>query len=140
MAISFLFKDTRDTLKEKRKIKSWIKQTVEKRGKRLGDISYIFSTDDYVLSINKQFLSHDYYTDIITFDYDEKDIVSGDIFISIDRIKDNSQKFATSFEEELHRVIIHGVLHLLGEKDKSEQESKKMREQEDKCLKNLTLL
>lgn len=140
MAISFLFKDTIDTLKEKRKIKSWIKQTVEKRGKRLGDISYLFSTDEYVLGINKQFLSHDYYTDIITFDYDEKDIVSGDIFISIDRIKDNSQLFGTPYEEELHRVIIHGVLHLLGEKDKSEQESKKMREQEDKCLKNLTLL
>ena len=87
-----------------------------------------------MLEINKEFLNHDYYTDIITFDYSETDVVSGDLFISIERIKDNAKTLKTSYQEELHRVIIHGVLHLLGYKDKTEEESENMRKLEDECL------
>jgi metalloprotein, YbeY/UPF0054 family len=140
MVISFSFIDQKDSLKEKRKIKSWIKQTIVQSGKRVGELSYVFSTDEYVLDINKRFLSHDYYTDIITFDYDEKDTVSGDIFISLDRVRENSQSLAVPYEEELHRVIIHGILHLLGLKDKTDIDTKKMRMEEDKCLKSLMSL
>ena len=140
MAISFSFIDQKDSLKEKKKIKSWIKQTIQQRGKRVTELSYVFSTDEYVLDINKRFLSHDYYTDIITFDYDEKDTVSGDIFISLDRVRENSKSLAVPYEEELHRVIIHGVLHLLGLKDKTASDAKKMRVEENKCLKYLMSL
>jgi rRNA maturation RNase YbeY len=87
-----------------------------------------------LLEINKEFLNHDYYTDIITFDYSEADVVSGDLFISIDRIKDNAKTLKTPYQEELHRVIIHGILHLLGNKDKTESESENMRRLENDCL------
>ena len=87
-----------------------------------------------LFELNKEFLNHDYYTDIITFDYSETDVVSGDLFISIERIKDNAKTLKTSYQEELHRVIIHGVLHLLGYKDKTEEESENMRKLEDECL------
>ena len=102
-------------------------------------ISFAFQTtcslkNRTVLEINKEFLNHDYYTDIITFDYSETDVVSGDLFISIDRIKDNAKILNIPYKEELHRVIIHGILHLLGNKDKTESESKKMRLLEDECL------
>lgn len=125
--ISFLFKN-------KIKIKQWIKDIVTREDKKLGEISYIFCDDNKILEVNKQYLSHDYFTDIITFDYVEEDIISGDIIISIDRVKENSNSFNSSFDDELHRVIIHGVLHLIGYNDKTDKEQQLMREKENECL------
>lgn len=133
MGISFAFQ-TNFSLKKRTILKQWIKAIVENNKKEVGEISYIFCSDEQLLKINKEFLNHDYYTDIITFDYSETDVVSGDLFISIERIKDNAQTLNTSYQEELHRVIIHGVLHLLGYKDKTEEESENMRKLEDECL------
>ena len=133
MGISFAFQ-TNCSLKKRTILKQWIKAIVENNKKEVGEISYIFCSDEQLLEINKEFLNHDYYTDIITFDYSETDVVSGDLFISIERIKDNAQTLNTSYQEELHRVIIHGVLHLLGYKDKTEEESENMRKLEDECL------
>lgn len=133
MGISFAFQ-TNCSLKKRTILKQWIKAIVENNKKEVGEISYIFCSDEQLLKINKEFLNHDYYTDIITFDYSETDVVSGDLFISIERIKDNAKTLKTSYQEELHRVIIHGVLHLLGYKDKTEVESENMRKLEDECL------
>lgn len=139
MAVSFNFVETKDILSKKNKIKSWIKSVVEKRGMKVGEISYIFCKDEYLLNINKTYLNHDYFTDIISFDYSDKDKVAGDLFISIDRVLDNSKSLNQEFEQELYRVIIHGVLHLLGLKDKTEKEEKEMRKAEEECLKSLML-
>lgn len=121
-------------LKNKRFIKSWIKDIIQQNKKELGDINYIFCSDEKILEINKEFLKHDYYTDIISFDYCEENKINGDIFISIDTVKSNSIKYKTEFTEELHRVIIHGVLHFLGFKDKTKIDTEKMREAENKAL------
>lgn len=102
--------------------------------RQVGDVSYIFCSDDKILEVNKQYLKHDYFTDVITFDYSENDTISGDIFISLDTVKSNSQKFNTSNEEELLRVIIHGILHLCGLKDKSAEDSKMMTKSENQAL------
>ncbi|MEE0889381.1 MAG: rRNA maturation RNase YbeY [Bacteroidales bacterium] len=133
MGISFAFQ-TNCSLKKRTILKQWITTIVENNKKEVGEISYIFCSDEQLLEINKEFLNHDYYTDIITFDYSEADVISGDLFISIERIKDNAKTLKTSYQEELHRVIIHGVLHLLGYKDKTEVESENMRKLEDECL------
>jgi rRNA maturation RNase YbeY len=101
---------------------NWISKVCITENYNLGDISLIFCSDEYLLDINRTHLDHDYYTDIITFDYTDNQIVSGDLFISIDRVRDNATDFNVSFEHELYRVIIHGVLHLCGYKDKSEDE------------------
>ncbi|MFA6200771.1 MAG: rRNA maturation RNase YbeY [Bacteroidales bacterium] len=137
MAVSFNFVDTKDILSQKNKIKSWIKSVVEQRGWKTGEISYIFCSDEYLLNVNQTYLNHDYFTDIITFDYTDATKVSGDLFISIDRVRDNAQELNLSFEQELHRVIIHGVLHLLGLKDKTKEEAKEMRKAEEECLKSM---
>ena len=100
----------------------------------VGNINYLFCDDAYLLKINLQYLNHDTYTDIITFDYVHGSLVSGDILISIDRVEENARKYNVSFEQELHRVIIHGVLHLLGQGDKSEEEAQEMRRQETDAL------
>jgi probable rRNA maturation factor len=121
-------------LKNKRLIKSWIKDIIQLNKKEVGDINYIFCSDEKILEINKEFLKHDYYTDIISFDYCEENKINGDIFISIDTVKSNSIKYKTEFVEELHRVIIHGVLHFLGFKDKTKADAEKMREAENKAL------
>ncbi len=102
----------------------------------IGDVNVIFCSDSYLLNMNKSFLNHDYFTDIITFDYVEDKIVSGDLFISLDRIKDNAEKYADNFTQELYRVVIHGVLHLCGYKDKSESEKTAMRAKENQYLKH----
>ena len=133
MAITFSF-ECKYTLKSRREIKTWVKQIIESRGKKLGSISYIFCDDEYLLQINKQYLSHDYYTDIITFDYTEGDTVSGDLFISVERVEDNARQMGLPKQEELMRVVIHGVSHLLGLKDKTENEAKQMRKAESECL------
>lgn len=133
MAVSFNF-DNSFNLKDRLKIKRWIKQVVENAGFRLGSVSYIFCSDEKILEVNKQYLNHDFYTDIITFDYVEKDIINGDIFISTDRVRENAKDFNVAFEEELHRVIIHGILHLLGQQDHSPKEEKQMRKKENEAL------
>ncbi len=133
MAISFSC-NTKFPFSNRLKTKAWIKQIITLYGKKCGNISYIFEDDNQVLNINKQYLNHDYYTDIITFDYVEQDTINGDIVISTDRIKENAKNFNTSFDNELHRVIIHGVLHLLGFNDHSEEENKIMRQKENEAL------
>ena len=99
--------------------------------KRLGDISIIFCSDNYILDVNLKYLNHDYFTDIITFDYCDKDILSGDLFISVDSVRENAIFFEVDFEEELRRVIVHGLLHLIGYDDHTEEEQKIMREKEN---------
>jgi probable rRNA maturation factor len=118
-------------------LKSWIQEVIRLNKHQTGHLSFVFCTDDYLLDVNKKFLNHDYYTDIITFDYNESNIVSGDFIISIDRVKENALIHKCTFHMELYRVIIHGVLHLLGFSDKSEIQQKKMRESEDLYLSQL---
>jgi rRNA maturation RNase YbeY len=134
MAITFQAENTALPNIKKRATSNWIKAVAEEYGKKAGDISYIFCDDAKILEINRTYLHHDFYTDIITFDYSEGDRISGDIFIGIDTVRSNAEKYGTNFDEELHRVIIHGILHLCGLKDKSETDSKKMRNAEDKAL------
>jgi probable rRNA maturation factor len=127
--INFHAEDIKFNLKNKTALKQWIITTIEKKKRKPGDINFIFCSDEHLLGINKQYLSHDTYTDIVTFDYSKdnpKMAVSGDVFISIDRVKENAEKFSKSFENELHRVIIHGVLHLLGYKDKTKAAKEEM--------------
>ena len=121
----------------KRKITKWIKLTSLKFNKRVGDISYIFCSDEKILEINNQYLNHNYYTDIITFDYSENNIISGDIFISIDTVKSNSKKYGTKYLNELYRVIIHGILHLCGIDDKNPVQRTVMEEKENSSLLDL---
>jgi probable rRNA maturation factor len=120
--------------------KKWGVGRMKKKKRPPGDINFIFCSDEHLLGINKQYLNHDTYTDIVTFDYSseaQQQPVSGDIFISIDRVKENAEKFSKSFEDELHRVIIHGVLHLLGYKDKTKSAKEEMTKEEDMSLKML---
>ena len=109
----------------------WIINSIINESKIVGQLCFIFCEDEYLLEKNIQFLKHDTYTDIITFDYCEGDIISGDIFVSVERVTENADKFGVNFENELDRVIIHGVLHLAGYKDKSKEEANTMREKED---------
>ena len=111
----------------------WLSRVCEAEQKKLGEVNLVFCSDDYLLEINKAHLNHDYYTDIITFDYYDEQI-TGDLFVSIDRVKDNAAGLNVGFNHELHRVVVHGLLHLLGYGDKSEEEKKVMREMEDKSL------
>lgn len=115
-------------------IESWLVRCLSILNKNCGDISVVFCDDDYLLSMNKTYLNHDYYTDIISFDYSEKEMISGDLFISISRVKENSQKLNIEFINELYRVIVHGVLHLCGYKDKSKEEIEEMRTKENEML------
>ena len=103
-------------------------------GKKIGEIHYIFCDDEKILEINRQFLQHDYYTDIITFDYCEGDTLSGDIFISVDTVSANAKEYSVSFDEELKRVMIHGILHLCGQNDKTADEQQEMRIKENNAL------
>jgi probable rRNA maturation factor len=121
-------------ISDKLKIRNWIKKIVELEKKYLGTINYIFVSDEYLLKLNNESLKHDYYTDIITFDYSENSMISGDLFISIDRVIDNAKQLNVLFIDELHRVMIHGVLHLCGYGDKSAKEEKIMRSKEDFSL------
>ncbi len=132
--IIFNYEEIDFSLQEEKLIIDWINKTVLEEKKQLGDISYIFCSDKYLLNINKQYLNHDYFTDIVTFDYTEDNSISGDIFISIDTIEENRKKFKTTFDNELHRVIIHGILHLVGYNDKTDEEQKVMTEKENYYL------
>lgn len=125
----------------RRDTSAWIKAVAAAHGKKVGSIAYIFCNDEKILEVNRQYLQHDYYTDIITFDYCEDellmgrpDTISGDLFISLDTVRSNAEQQGTAYEEELHRVIIHGVLHLLGIDDKGSGEREKMEAAENKAL------
>lgn len=138
--ISYYFEDTDIVFKQRARIKKWLKLVAESEIRRIGDISVIFCSDNYILDINQRYLSHDYFTDIITFDYCEGDILSGDLFISVDSVRENSLEYGTEFEEELHRVIVHGLLHLIGYDDHEEDDIKTMRQKENYYLSLLELL
>jgi rRNA maturation RNase YbeY len=134
MSIIYQAEDIQMPSIKKREITSWIKKVAESYGKKAGDIAYIFCSDAKILEVNKQYLKHDYYTDIITFDYDNNNIISGDLFISLDTVKSNADMFNTTYEKELHRVIIHGILHLVGINDKGPGEREIMEAAENKAL------
>ena len=140
MPIQFANNEITFNLKNKTKLKEWIKAVIEKEKLVAGDLSYVFVSDDELLKMNQQFLDHDTYTDIITFDYREGKTVNGEIYISIDRVKENAGKFKTTFENELHRVMIHGVLHICGYKDKTKVAKELMRKMEDQSLKKLKII
>ncbi len=126
--------ETDFTIENKSLYKKWIKSCILKEDRRPGAINYIFCDDAYLLKINQKYLNHDNYTDIISFDYSEGNKLSGDIFISIESVKANAKKFDSGLENELSRVLIHGVLHFIGYKDKTEKEKLEMRKQEDYYL------
>ena len=120
-----------DNINLPEKTEEWLKDLIIEEGKKPGNINYIFSDDEYILKVNQDYLQHDYYTDIITFDYVKGKTISGDIFVSLQRISDNASTLSKDFDSELKRVLAHGVLHLCGYKDKSEEDEKEMRRKED---------
>lgn len=134
MSIRFSSQSVDFELQEPQKVKKWIVEVIHRRGKSVGNINYLFCDDEYLLGVNRQYLEHDTYTDIITFDYVAGGLISGDILISIDRVGENATKFGVPFEHELRRVVVHGVLHLLGQGDKSDDEAHEMRRQEEESL------
>ncbi len=119
---------------KKRETTAWIKAVVALYKRRLGDIGYMFVDDEKILEVNREYLGHDYYTDVITFDYDEDDVVSGDIVISLDTVRSNAELFGKEYDDELHRVMIHGILHLCGINDKGPGEREIMEAAENKAL------
>jgi probable rRNA maturation factor len=123
------------SLKERTRLKKFLLNLFKKEKEKFAELQYIFCSDEYLLAINKQYLSHDYYTDIITFTLSTKDQpINAEIYISVDRVRENAHEFGSSFKKELHRVIFHGALHLCGYQDKSPGQSRKMREMEEKYL------
>lgn len=113
---------------------AWVKRVAASYGRKVGDVAYIFCDDEEILRVNRQYLQHDYYTDIITFDYDEGDVISGDLFISLDTVRTNAEQLGLPYEQELNRVIIHGILHLCGINDKGPGEREIMEAAENKAL------
>ena len=132
--ILFYSEDVNYLLLKKRNIRAWLRAVAQEEGRQTGEISYIFCSDDYLRNLNEQYLQATYFTDVITFDYCEDNTVSGDIFISTDRVKENAKQFQQTFFSEMLRVILHGMLHLCGYKDKTKKEEAKMREMEDYYL------
>ncbi|KAA3650429.1 MAG: rRNA maturation RNase YbeY [Bacteroidetes bacterium] len=129
--INYFYEDIDFQIDESQKLNLWVEKSILNEGKILGDLNYIFCSDDYLLTMNQDYLNHDTYTDIITFNYCETNIISGDLFISIDRVIDNAKKAKVSFIHELKRVMIHGVLHLIGYNDKTSSQAKEIRAKED---------
>ncbi|MCC8171481.1 MAG: rRNA maturation RNase YbeY [Parabacteroides sp.] len=134
MAIYYYAEEVTLPAIKKRQTSAWVKRVAAKYGKKTGDISYIFCSDQKILEVNREYLQHDYYTDIITFDYSEGDTISGDLFISLDTVKTNAEKFGALYDEELHRTIIHGILHLCGINDKGPGEREIMEKNENEAL------
>ena len=132
--VSYFTEDTKFAFKEKRLTNRWLKLVAESEIRRLGDISIIFCSDNYILDVNMKNLQHDYFTDIITFDYCEGDRISGDLFISVDSVRENALFYGTEFENELNRVIVHGVLHLIGYDDHTKEDIAQMRAKENYYL------
>lgn len=119
---------------KRRDVSAWVKKVAAAHGKKVGEVAYIFCDDEKILEVNREYLQHDYYTDIITFDYTEDSIISGDLFISLDTVLSNSVQLGVSYEQELYRVIIHGILHLCGINDKGEGEREIMEREENEAL------
>lgn len=117
-----------------KEVREWVKKVAATFDKKIGDLAYLFCSDKKILEVNNEYLQHDYYTDIITFDYSENNTISGDMVISLETVASNAEKYGADYNEELLRVIIHGVLHLCGMKDKTEAEEKEMRNEENKAL------
>ncbi|MCK5823168.1 MAG: rRNA maturation RNase YbeY [Bacteroidales bacterium] len=132
--IRFYFERTNNFPLKKTETKNWLKKVIINENYDAGNINIVFCSDEYLIEINKKYLSHDYYTDIVTFNYCEEKIISGDIYISADRIRENASLFSTSFQNELNRVMVHGVLHLLRYNDKSDEEKKEMTAKENQYL------
>jgi probable rRNA maturation factor len=137
-AVMYHFEDVEFDFQNEKKLTSWIQETAIAEGKTVQELTYIFCSDDYLLQMNKEHLQHDYYTDVITFAYSDNPI-AGDIFISADRVKDNAQQIKVTFEHELHRVMIHGLLHLAGYLDKTPKHKATMTAKEDFYLQKLSL-
>ena len=136
-SIDFFYEDVGKTDIDSSLLVKHIKSLIKGENKKVGEISVIFCSDDYLLRINEEYLNHNYYTDIITFDYCENSFISGDLFISMDRIADNARKFSSTLNKELYRVVFHGLLHLAGYKDKTPEEQALMRLKEDYYLKGI---
>jgi len=135
MPIHFFSEDTPFQFSDNTRTSAWVTQIINQERRVLGDLNFIFCSDPHLRQLNLTYLNHDTFTDIITFDNSEAvEQISGDIFISVDRVKENAESLTTNFEQELYRVIIHGVLHLIGYNDKSIEEKTRMREKEDACL------
>ena len=134
MPIRFFYEEVDFKIKSQRKITHWINESIKRERKKIGEINYIFCCDSYLLNLNRDFLGHNTLTDIITFDYSEGDSLAGDIYISIERVRENALKFDTEPLDELNRVMIHGVLHLSGYNDKLQSEKSIMRKKEDAYL------
>lgn len=132
--IRYFCEDIKFTYKNKLANNRWLKMVAGSEIRKIGDINVIFCSDNYILDVNMKYLQHDYFTDIITFDYCEGKVLSGDLFISVDCVRENSIEFGTDFEEELHRVIVHGVLHLIGYDDHTDEDKKVMRQKENYYL------
>ena len=134
MSVTFHSEQTNYSISNTDQVIDWLTSVCSKEGKNLSELSYIFCSDEYLLNMNREFLQHDYYTDVITFDYCEGNDVSGDVFISSDRVLDNANSLGVSTKDEMLRVLVHGLLHLLGYQDKSEAEKTIMTEKEDYYL------
>lgn len=134
MGIHFFSNEIRFKIKNSKKIANWIKLVAKKERKQIGELSYIFCSDEFLLTINRQYLRHNTLTDIITFDFSEGKTLIGEIYISIERVTENAKKFHVTFQNELDRVMIHGILHLAGYKDKKPAEKEQMRRKEEACL------
>lgn len=137
VAIYFYPEDVDFDLTHPQAVSKWLLKVVEQEGKELVSLTYVFCSDEYLFRLNQEYLQHDTYTDVITFPYGEENEIEGDIFISIERVKENAATFKTSFERELHRVMVHGLLHLCGYGDKGEEESSLMRKMESDYLRQL---
>jgi probable rRNA maturation factor len=133
-SISFHNEGTKPKTPSKRLLKAWIKEFVGNHGKKVGELAFVFCSDEKILEVNQNFLQHDYYTDIITFDYCEGDFVSGDIYISVERVQENAISHQVEYNNELLRVLAHGVLHLIGFQDKEENMKAEMTKNEDLCM------
>jgi rRNA maturation RNase YbeY len=132
--INFFFEDIDEFDIKKTDIEKNIEKLVINENRILGDVNYILCSDNYLLNINREYLNHDYFTDVISFDYCEDNVISGDIFISVDTVSDNAKEYGATFENELERVMIHGVLHFVGYNDKTESDQKTMRAKENQYL------
>ena len=132
--IRYFTEDIKFEFKGKLSNNKWLRLVASSEIRKIGDVNIIFCSDNYILDINMKYLQHDYFTDIITFDYCEGNVLNGDLFISIDSVKENSEFYKTGFQDELNRVIVHGILHLIGYDDHSEEEIKVMRSKEDYYL------
>ena len=133
-SISFHNESVNNKTPSKRLLKAWIKEFVANHGKKVGELAFVFCSDEKILEVNQNFLQHDYYTDIITFDYSEGEVISGDVFISVERVLENAASHQVDYNTELLRVISHGVLHLIGFQDKEEEKKDEMTRNEDLCI------